>query len=170
MFRKYDSLQDGLLKAKSQSSRRSERTLRAVAQLNADIDSRLREAELIGLVIDCKDTLAKTHIRRRHVTFSWQRGIKIGQGRFGKVYTAVNNNTGEMMAVKEIAIQPNDAHTIRNVCAELKIMEGLNHKNIIKYYGLEVQKVFYFKNKLLLTILIIIQFPGRNADFYGILS
>lgn len=48
-----------------------------------------------------------------------------------------------MMAVKEIAIQPNDAHTIRKVSEELKILEGVNHLNIVKYYGIEVQKVRY---------------------------
>ncbi|KAK9730503.1 MEKK4 N-terminal [Popillia japonica] len=139
-LKKCESLQDGLLKAKSQSSRRSERILQAVGQLDTELDTKLRDAELIGHVVNCKDVVFKAHIRRRHVTFSWQRGIKIGQGRFGKVYTAVNNNTGEMMAVKEIAIQPNDAHTIRKVSEELKILEGVNHLNIVKYYGIEVQK------------------------------
>lgn len=80
-------------------------------------------------------------LRRRFVTFTWHRGIKIGQGRFGKVYTAVNNNTGEMMAMKEIAIQPNDMHTIRRTAEELKILEGINQKHVIQYYGLEVHRV-----------------------------
>lgn len=87
--------------------------------------------------------MGKSHIRRRYVTFTWQRGIKIGQGRFGKVYTAVNNSTGEMMAMKEIALQHNDNLTIRRIAEELKILEGINQKNLVKYYGLEVHRVIF---------------------------
>lgn len=65
----------------------------------------------------------------------------LGQGRFGKVYTAVNNNTGEMMAVKEIALQHNDSITIKRVSDEMKILEGISHRNLVKYYGVEVYTV-----------------------------
>lgn len=75
------------------------------------------------------------------MTFSWQRGIKIGQGRFGKVYTAVNNNTGDMMAVKEISVQHNDNGAIKRVAEEMKILEGIVHRNLVRYYGVEVHKV-----------------------------
>ena len=36
-----------------------------------------------------------------------------GQGHFGKVYTAINNETGDIMAMKEIPLQPNDHKTLR---------------------------------------------------------
>ena len=55
----------------------------------------------------------KIHIKARQVRFSWQRGVKIGQGNFGKVYTAINNETGDIMAMKEIPLQPNDHKTLR---------------------------------------------------------
>lgn len=78
--------------------------------------------------------------------------FQIGQGRFGKVYTAVNNSTGELMAMKEIAIQPGETKAIRNVAEELKIFEGISHKNLVKVYGVEIHRVsvyyyadFYFK-------------------------
>ncbi|KAK5649503.1 hypothetical protein RI129_000532 [Pyrocoelia pectoralis] len=113
----------------------------AIEQLDLTLDEQLRAHDLIGRVIKhTKEPVSKAHIRRRYVTFTWQRGIKIGQGRFGKVYTAVNNNTGEMMAVKEIAIQRNDKHIIRQVAEEIKILEGISHTNLVKYFGLEVHK------------------------------
>jgi serine/threonine protein kinase len=64
-----------------------------------------------------------------------------GQGRFGKVYTAVNNQTGEMMAMKEIQLQPNDHRTIRMVAEELRIFEGIQHSNLVRYYGVEIHRV-----------------------------
>ncbi|XP_037079140.1 LOW QUALITY PROTEIN: mitogen-activated protein kinase kinase kinase 4-like [Pollicipes pollicipes] len=67
-------------------------------------------------------------------------GFLIGQGRFGRVYTAVNNKTGDLMAMKEIHLQPNDHKTIRSVAEELKILEGINHKHLVKYYGVEIHR------------------------------
>jgi serine/threonine protein kinase len=64
-----------------------------------------------------------------------------GQGRFGKVYTAVNNQTGELMAMKEIQLQPNDHRTIRRVAEELRIFEGIQHSNLVHYYGVEIHRV-----------------------------
>lgn len=132
---------------KLQPALRSERIRDSIENLETTLDEQLRNQELIGTVVAVtKDPIGKTYLRRRYVTFTWQRGIKIGQGRFGKVYTAVNNNTGEMMAMKEIAIQHNDTHTIRRIAEELKILEGIQHKNLVQYYGLEVHRVINFFN------------------------
>lgn len=117
----------------------SEHYREAVETLDAELDNRLRKQNLIGKVLAC-NTEIRCHVRRKNVTFSWQRGIKIGQGRFGKVYTAVNNNTGDMMAVKEISLQHNDNLTIKRVAEEMKILEGIVHRNLVRYYGLEVHK------------------------------
>lgn len=67
--------------------------------------------------------------------------IFLGQGRFGKVYTAVNIESGEMMAMKEIVLQHNDHRTIRHVAEELQILEGIHHQNLVRYYGIEVHRV-----------------------------
>ncbi|ETN66892.1 mitogen-activated protein kinase kinase kinase [Anopheles darlingi] len=111
----------------------------AVNQLDCELDDWLRERNLIGNVKEI-NYHNKTLNRARSVNFSWHRGIKIGQGRFGKVYTAVNNSTGELMAMKEIAIQPGETAAIRKVAEELKIFEGINHKHLVKYYGVEVHR------------------------------
>ena len=44
----------------------------------------------------------------------------LGQGTFGKVYTAINNVSGDIMAMKEIPLQPNDHKTLRSVAEELR--------------------------------------------------
>lgn len=61
-----------------------------------------------------------------------------GQGHFGKVYTAINNETGDIMAMKEIQLLPNDHKTLRNVADELRIFESIHHKHLINHYGVEV--------------------------------
>lgn len=128
-----------MIKIMISSKSHSESWREAIETLEKQIDNKLREQNLIGKVLH--DRTLNKNFHRRNVTFSWQRGIKIGQGRFGKVYTAVNNNTGDMMAVKEIALQHNDAITIKQVSEEMKILEGIMHPNIVKYYGVEVHKV-----------------------------
>lgn len=111
----------------------------AVNRLDMQQENKLREKNLIGQVKEL-NFCDKVVIRARSVHFRWHRGIKIGQGRFGKVYTAVNNSTGELMAMKEIPIQVGDPQAIKRVAEELKIFEGINQKNLVKYYGVEIHR------------------------------
>lgn len=113
----------------------------AINKLDSGLEERLRSQELIGQIRSDYNIERIEYIRPRPVHFSWQRGIKIGQGRFGKVYTAVNNETGELMAMKEIQLQPFDYKAIRNVAVELRIFEGINHENLVRYYGVEIHRV-----------------------------
>nr|BAN21181.1 mitogen activated protein kinase kinase kinase 4, mapkkk4, mekk4 [Riptortus pedestris] len=121
---------------------REERLVNAINKLEQKMESKLREEELIGNVVSTSNNTMydKNFIKPRSVTFGWQRGIKIGQGRFGKVYTAVNNDTGELMAMKEIPLSPNDVRTIKSVATELKILEGIKHDNVVRYYGAEIHR------------------------------
>lgn len=112
----------------------------AVNRLDLQLENKLRERNLIGNVKEL-DSCDKVVIRARAVNFSWHRGIKIGQGRFGKVYTAVNNSTGELMAMKEITIQAGETNTVKRVAEELKIFEGIQHRHLVKYYGVEIHRV-----------------------------
>ncbi|KAL9891810.1 mitogen-activated protein kinase kinase kinase 4 isoform 2-T2 [Glossina fuscipes fuscipes] len=111
----------------------------AVNRLDMELDDKLRERNLIGHVKTLNSS-DKVQIRARSVNFRWHRGIKIGQGRFGKVYTAVNNNTGELMAMKELAIHPGETRVLKNVAEELKILEGITHESLVRYYGIEVHR------------------------------
>lgn len=57
---------------------RIERVRGAVRNLDRSLEERLRSQELIGSVTDVESE-DKIHIKSRSVTFSWQRGIKIGK-------------------------------------------------------------------------------------------
>ncbi|CAM1305295.1 MAP3K4 (predicted) [Pycnogonum litorale] len=93
----------------------------------------------IGRVCDVTPEY-KMGITYRKASFSWQRGKKVGEGRFGKVYTVVNNNTGELIAMKEIVLPPGDHKVIKEVADEIYIFERIQHKHLVKYYGVEVHR------------------------------
>lgn len=57
---------------------RQERINRAIRKVECDIDERLKGRELIGQVTDRK-AVDRVRIKARRVTFTWQRGIKIGK-------------------------------------------------------------------------------------------
>ncbi|XP_026810400.1 mitogen-activated protein kinase kinase kinase 4 isoform X2 [Rhopalosiphum maidis] len=119
---------------------RNVRVMDAVNKLDHKLEEKLRSQELIGHIRHDYNIERIEYVRPRPVHFSWQRGIKIGQGRFGKVYTAVNNETGELMAMKEIQLQPFDHNAIRNVAVELRIFEGITHEHLVRYYGVEIHR------------------------------
>ncbi|KAF8632574.1 hypothetical protein AX15_001784 [Amanita polypyramis BW_CC] len=78
-------------------------------------------------------------------TFKWVRGELIGKGTYGRVYLAMNANTGEMMAVKQVelpqtASDRNDSRQTTVVQAlklESETLKDLDHPNIVQYLGFE---------------------------------
>ncbi|XP_076445793.1 mitogen-activated protein kinase kinase kinase 4-like [Babylonia areolata] len=118
---------------------RRERICDEILSMERQRESQLREKSRIGRVAN-KVREPDYRINVRRVNFRWQRGNKIGEGQFGKVYTAVNMSTGELMALKEMKFQPNDLQQLREMCDEIKIFEGIQHPNLVKYYGVEVHK------------------------------
>uniref|UniRef100_A0A8D8PRX7 Mitogen-activated protein kinase kinase kinase 4 n=4 Tax=Cacopsylla melanoneura TaxID=428564 RepID=A0A8D8PRX7_9HEMI len=115
---------------------------KAVIDLEDKLESKRRDYNLIGCVVETKEPYyPKFYTKQRSINFSWQRGFKIGQGRFGKVYTAVNNETGELVAMKEIQLQKqNNGRFIQDMLVELRILEGITHSNLVKYYGVEFHR------------------------------
>ncbi|XP_069173757.1 mitogen-activated protein kinase kinase kinase 4 isoform X4 [Procambarus clarkii] len=113
-----------------------ERVRRIIATMDFEIEESLRDDKVIGKVSNTHRD--KIHFKPRSVSFSWQRGFKIGAGRFGKVYTAVNNNTGDLMAMKVLPLQPNDHRSILRVADELRIFEGIQHPHLVQCYGVEI--------------------------------
>ncbi|CAH1799809.1 unnamed protein product [Owenia fusiformis] len=116
-----------------------ERIKHSIAQFENHRDNKMFKAGLIGRVTE-KKIEVDYHIKVRRVNFKWQRGNKIGEGQFGKVYTAVNMDTGELMAMKEIKFKPNDHQAIKEIADELKIFEGIRHESLVRHYGVEVYK------------------------------
>ncbi|CAN0348728.1 unnamed protein product [Lampetra planeri] len=129
--------------AKEESSRcgRMERVRKAMARFEQKLDAQSQRRRVVGRVCSTPHAINNLmHVGLRKVTFKWQRGNKIGEGQYGKVYTCVNVDTGELMAMKEIRFQPNDHKTIKETADEIKIFEGINHSNLVRYYGVELHR------------------------------
>ncbi len=69
----------------------------------------------------------------------------IGKGSFGTVYLGFNLDTSELVAVKELRFDKSDGSSssseevstkrIKKMEEEIKLMQNLNHGNIVQYYG-----------------------------------
>eukprot|EP00775_Hariotina_reticulata_P009871 gene9871-10029_t len=77
------------------------------------------------------------------VKFNWTMGKLIGSGAFGSVFSALNTDTGEMVAVKQVsfakdkALQGRVAEHIKALEAEVEVLKTLQHENIVRYLGTE---------------------------------
>ena len=60
------------------------------------------------------------------------RPIKIGEGKFGKVFRAQNRKTDEVIAVKKLDMATCDSRIEAN-CQEVLLLKQLNHHNILSY-------------------------------------
>lgn len=65
----------------------------------------------------------------------WKLGAKLGSGAFGVVHIGMNTRTGALMAVKSIRME--NAAT-RDTQREIDVLKSLDHKNIVRYHGAEV--------------------------------
>ncbi len=64
----------------------------------------------------------------------WRRGEIIGQGAYGRVYMGLNLETGEMMAVKQVATN-SDPQELQDLQDEINVMKTLSHEHIVRYLG-----------------------------------
>ena len=96
---------------------------------------------------------------------NWRRGELLGSGAFGNVYLGLNLDTGELMGAKQISLGPGgpggigsprvqgaggmlgeyahrvvspDAAHLNALQMEIHLMKGLDHDNIVRYWGTEV--------------------------------
>lgn len=81
-------------------------------------------------------------------TWNWTRGELIGQGAFGSVYLGMDNETGQLMAVKQVSIGRQNgagggtaaakfAEHLKSLEAEVLLLRDLHHPNIVCYLGTE---------------------------------
>jgi mitogen-activated protein kinase kinase kinase len=106
----------------------------------------LVERSAMGRVLEASNevdrSLAWLSSTATNFTMRWQQGHFVGGGTFGNVYAAMNLDTGQLMAVKEIRLQdpkliPNIAGQIRD---EMRVLEAVDHPNVVSYYGIEVHR------------------------------
>lgn len=70
----------------------------------------------------------------------WKKGRLIGRGTFGHVYLGFNSESGEMCAMKEVTLFPDDTksrESAQQLGQEISLLSRLHHPNIVQYFGSE---------------------------------
>ncbi|KAF0464858.1 MAP kinase kinase kinase wis4 [Gigaspora margarita] len=117
----------------------------AIHQLEFKRAQKEQEQRLVGKVLE-EDPQNRPLVflasSSSNISLRWQQGKFIGGGTFGSVYLAVNLDTGDLMAVKEIRFHdPTSLNKLyKQVKDEMSVMEVLDHPNIVSYYGIEVHR------------------------------
>lgn len=126
--------------------------VRQLGELEQRRNAKEQELRLIGKVLDDQRPEDRSLVflapSSSNMSFRWQQGKFIGSGTFGSVYLAINLDTSEVMAVKEIRFQDSSSLSAlhKAIKEEMKVMEMLHHPNIVNYHGIEVRrdKVYIF--------------------------
>ncbi|KAK9453793.1 kinase-like domain-containing protein [Dipodascopsis uninucleata] len=62
-------------------------------------------------------------------------GDCLGKGAFGAVYRALNWQTGETVAAKQISLDNLSKAEIKKIMLEIDLLRNLDHPNIVRYHG-----------------------------------
>ncbi|XP_039750544.1 mitogen-activated protein kinase kinase kinase 4 isoform X3 [Pararge aegeria] len=116
----------------------SKRVIEAIQRLDQARDDKLHQLNSVGKVLE--STVKSYEPKLRQLTFKWQRGLKIGAGTFGKVYTVVNTASGQLLAMKELSIGAGDRRALQRAANELRVLEGVLHPHLVRYYGCELHR------------------------------
>jgi len=72
----------------------------------------------------------------REAPKNWVKGAVIGAGAFGKVYLCLDNDSGHLMAVKELEFDDSTSEAVlADMAKEVRLMSKLSHENIVLYHG-----------------------------------
>jgi mitogen-activated protein kinase kinase kinase len=131
---------------------RRRQMLEKLRELDEIRNNTQEDQEAIGRVLDDKNqdmwALIDLAASTLNISRRWHQGKFVGGGTFGNVYQAVNLDTGEIMAVKEIRISDPKlmSPAMKSIKEEMNVLEILSHPNVVKYYGIEVHrdKVYIF--------------------------
>jgi serine/threonine protein kinase len=58
-----------------------------------------------------------------------------------QVYTVVNLESGQLLAMKELAVGAGDRRALQRAANELRVLEGVLHPHLVRYYGCELHRV-----------------------------
>ena len=114
-----------------------DRVRKALHQVDQKREARLRNSRFIGHVTNVRPVDEDLHQYIKKVNFRWQKGMKIGAGQW-KVYTAINLDTGQLMAMKKITLQNNASQQLRMIADEIQNLENIKHPSLVRYYGVEL--------------------------------
>lgn len=76
-------------------------------------------------------------------TGRWKLGHEIGKGSFGAVHIGLNEDSGDLIAVKVIPVRT--AEIAEPLYREVELMRHLTHPNIVRYLGAEVRSIQILK-------------------------
>ena len=83
---------------------------------------------------------ARTIVASSPRQLKWIRGEEIGRGAMGVVYQGLLKDTGTLVAVKEVFIKSEeDDNLVRKILEEVKVLESLDHPNIVKLLAYQLQ-------------------------------
>jgi serine/threonine protein kinase len=78
----------------------------------------------------------------------WEKSRIVGKGGSSTVFKGKLLKTGQVVAIKQIEISDSKGDTIMGIQREIEMMKGLQHNNILKYFGSQTaaaqNKVFIF--------------------------
>lgn len=75
---------------------------------------------------------------QEHHDIRWKKAEVLGQGAFGIVYLGLNIDTGELMAVKQMATEEVSKKELSSLENEINLLRNLRHPNIVRYIGTEL--------------------------------
>ena len=109
-----------------------------------DEETEAIETSLDALEEEFNHSLSSAEIRCIGNVKRWQRGNLLGSGSYGRVFMAMNSDTGEIFVVKQVQFM--NAHAgpseeFAQLEMEIALLRTLNHPNIVKYYGTERNNV-----------------------------
>ncbi|KAL1581912.1 hypothetical protein WHR41_09487 [Cladosporium halotolerans] len=142
------------LKGDEESSKilRAQRLVYELNKIDLMYKDRKAERQALGNVLEDSNeadrALTRLSASAGNVHLRWQQGQSIGSGTFGSVYAAINLDSGQLMAVKEIRLQ--DPKLIPTIVSQIRdemgVLQVLDHPNIVQYYGIEPHrdKVYIF--------------------------
>ncbi|KAB8221300.1 hypothetical protein BDV33DRAFT_80890 [Aspergillus novoparasiticus] len=111
-----------------------------IMQISPKPGSRLSQLDPIP-----QNNAPTTSVPQRQPTFRIIRGQLIGKGTYGRVYLGMNADNGEVLAVKQVEVNPRiagqDKDKMKDMVAamdqEIDTMQHLEHPNIVQYLGCE---------------------------------
>ncbi|KAE8390537.1 hypothetical protein BDV23DRAFT_155239 [Aspergillus alliaceus] len=111
-----------------------------IMQISPKPGSRLSQLDPIP-----QNNAPSANVPQRQPTFRIIRGQLIGKGTYGRVYLGMNADNGEVLAVKQVEINPRiagqDKDKMKDMVAamdqEIDTMQHLEHPNIVQYLGCE---------------------------------
>lgn len=70
-------------------------------------------------------------------------GYQVGRGTYSNVYKARDKGTGKLVALKKVRFDTTDSESIMFMAREIRILQTLDHPNVIKLEGLATSRMQY---------------------------